>query len=390
MNSKIDISIIIPVYNCIEYLSCCLDSIVNQSKKEIEIIVVDDGSSDGSGELSEQFAKQDSRICVFHTENRGLVAARKEGLRHCKGRYVLYVDADDWIDEDMCHDLYCLAESHDCDIVASGYYRQFDNYYVEVRNLIDEGLYNRDSIERLIIPQMLYNGTYYNTAIRPSMTIKLFKKKILLEGQMSVPTDITIGEDVAVTYNAISASNKIYVTGKIYYHYRQHNNSMCKVVDDPGILSRLKSLHEYLTQTIGRIPAVRTQINAFTSYMLVQRCLSVYDLADKVFVAFGGVERNTELIVYGAGNFGKQIYNYAVSHDFKVVWVDKQHEFYQKQGLPVAPIESIRNFANAVILIGIIDEDVATKVRCDLHNMRIRDDRIRWLDVEFLVNNIPF
>ena len=92
------LTLIIPIYNIEQYLSQCLDSIINQTYKNIQIILVDDGSTDSSGRICDEYADKDSRIIVIHKENGGLVSARKAGLREATGEYVVYVDGDDWIE----------------------------------------------------------------------------------------------------------------------------------------------------------------------------------------------------------------------------------------------------------------------------------------------------
>ena len=96
------ISIIVPIYNIEAYLEECIKSIIKQTYKELEIILVDDGSTDGSSEICDEFASQDKRIKVIHKQNEGLVLARKNGLQYVKGDYVLFVDGDDWRWEDFC------------------------------------------------------------------------------------------------------------------------------------------------------------------------------------------------------------------------------------------------------------------------------------------------
>ena len=110
------ISIIVPVYNVEQYLDDCLVSILNQTYKNLEIILIDDGSTDNSGKICDEYAKKDSRIIVFHKENGGVSSARNAGLRIAKGIYIGFVDPDDWIAEDMYEVLYLNAKKYDADV----------------------------------------------------------------------------------------------------------------------------------------------------------------------------------------------------------------------------------------------------------------------------------
>ena len=111
------ISIIIPVYNVEKYLDRCIDSIINQSLKDIEIILVDDGSPDNCPQLCDEWAKKDSRIKVIHKENAGLGMARNTGMQHATGEYIAFIDSDDYVDLDMYAKLLEKAELHNADIV---------------------------------------------------------------------------------------------------------------------------------------------------------------------------------------------------------------------------------------------------------------------------------
>ena len=115
------ISVIIPVYNVEQYVERCLNSVINQSYTNLEIILVDDGSTDRSGEICDQYALKDSRIKVIHEENAGLGEARNRGLRIVSGDYICFVDSDDWIEEDYCKELIEAAERTNSDISICGY-----------------------------------------------------------------------------------------------------------------------------------------------------------------------------------------------------------------------------------------------------------------------------
>jgi len=117
------ISIIVPVYNVERYIRKCVKSLINQTYKNIEIILVNDGSPDNCGQICDDFAREDRRIVVIHKENGGLCSARNAGLSVATGKYIGFVDSDDWIRADMYEYLYINAKSHDADIACCNYYR---------------------------------------------------------------------------------------------------------------------------------------------------------------------------------------------------------------------------------------------------------------------------
>ncbi len=128
------ISIIIPVYNVERYLRECIDSIIAQTYKNLEIILVDDGSSDKSGEICDEYSKKDSRIKVIHKKNGGLSDARNVALDITKGDYIGFIDSDDYIEKDMFQILYNLAEEYNAEISSISFYKMLENKVISVRN----------------------------------------------------------------------------------------------------------------------------------------------------------------------------------------------------------------------------------------------------------------
>ena len=122
------VSIIVPVYNVERYIRQCLDSLINQTYQNIEIICVNDGSADRSGEILNQYGKSDARISVFHVENAGVSSARNKALSYASGKYIMYVDSDDWIDVRTCEKAVFKAEEHAADLVMWPYVREFPDH----------------------------------------------------------------------------------------------------------------------------------------------------------------------------------------------------------------------------------------------------------------------
>lgn len=383
------VSVIIPVYNAEKYLTCCLDSVAGQTLKDIEIICVNDGSTDKSAQILDAYAEKDSRIRVIHKENGGLVSARKTGVVAAAGEYVGYVDSDDWIEPDMYEKLYEKVWMHGCDIAASGLYRQFSDSAVEVTNTITAGVYGREAAREKILPHMLYNGIYYQMGVRPNLANKLFKMELLAGVQMDVSEDITNGEDVAVTYPCILKAEKIVLTDEIYYHYRQHDGSMTKTVGSRADLAGIKALYRHLKEAFhkgGAADIMMPQLNAYISNALVQRCFDIYDREGEWFSAFGGgITAADKVAVYGAGNFGRQVYGYAKKKGIATLWADKRYDFYQKRGLDVISVEELTGNSFTYLLIAIIDEITAREVKKYLTEAGIVSEKIRWLDKKRLM-----
>ena len=213
LNPKV--SVIVPVYNVERYLRRCLDSLVNQTLEEIEIILINDGSTDGSLSILEEYALKDSRIRVINQENQKQGAARNNGLKVAQGEYVGFVDSDDWVDEDFLEKLYNSAKNNDADISVATiirkreYVQKYRVYYTEEK--VYETL--KDKIEICNIPKCCY---VWN---------KLYKKELLIGFDFTVDRYF---EDVLWLLEIIKKANKIVTVPNSNYYYWVNNNSTVK------------------------------------------------------------------------------------------------------------------------------------------------------------------
>lgn len=208
------ISIIVPVYNVKDYLEKCLKSICGQTYQNLEIIVVDDGSTDGSGELCDVFAQSDSRIKVVHQSNGGLGAARNKGLDIAIGEYIGFVDSDDWIDSDMYQFLYELMDTSKADISICSHYVEKSNK-TKIKYSSDKVL-SMDPIEaiRLLAKDKIVRNYAWD---------KLFKRDLFKD--LRFPENCWF-EDLAVMYKVFYKAQKIVMQGRPKYHYLVRENSI--------------------------------------------------------------------------------------------------------------------------------------------------------------------
>lgn len=389
MNQE-QISVIVPVYNGEKYLKDCLDSISNQTYPNLQIIIVNDGSTDNTGTICEQYAKVDKRIQIINKENAGLVAARKTGIAYAKGKYIGFVDADDWIDTDMYESLLTVMEKYQCDLVSSGTYRQFGDKYSIDKNMISEGIYHRAEIEREVLPYMLYNGNYFQMGVRPNVVNKLFCRDLLENILSIVPDKITNGEDVAITYTYLLQSHTVFLTDNAYYHYRQHIGSMSQSHTDMDTneITGIRLLYAHLYSEFVKFnfsTMLLKQLDFYISHLIIQRYSWIYDDNTTVFRIFGGVNRDCKIGIYGAGKLGKQIFNHAKRLGMNFVWVDKNDNFYKTQGYPVSPISELYEDRCNIILIAVMDQEIALQIEKQLIDLGI-DTEIRRLDICYITS----
>lgn len=227
------ISIIVPVYRVENYLPRCIDSLINQTYRNIEIILVDDGSPDKSGDICDDYGIKDSRIRVIHKPNGGLSDARNRGLDLAEGDFVMFVDSDDWLDNKTCETVICMALENKADIVSYGVRDVYDNgkainYISPFTGVITPF----ESIKALI-----YNIRYYG--IFNYVCNKLFS--IRLFSNLRFPKD-RLAEDQGVTYQLFHNAAKICVCNQCFYNYYQRNGSITTSQYSPKLIQDRHSL----------------------------------------------------------------------------------------------------------------------------------------------------
>lgn len=215
------LSVIVPVYNTEKYLRECIDSILAQTFTDFELILVDDGSTDHSGAICDEYAGKDARIRVIHQENGGVTRARKNGAAYSKGDYVTYVDSDDWIDQETYHDSMLHIESHEVDVVVFAMNIE-KNPPTEIRNYVDVGLYSKEMLRRHVYPRMLFDYSINCSGMIASLCNKIIRREILLDALSEIPDSLGYGEDAIAGYLCMLNASNAYICNNPYYHYREN------------------------------------------------------------------------------------------------------------------------------------------------------------------------
>jgi glycosyltransferase involved in cell wall biosynthesis len=322
------LSVIVPVYNTERYLAKCIDSIRNQRYSNLEIILVDDGSPDGSGIICDEYKKVDSRIKVIHKENGGIISARKAGVSIARGGYVTYVDSDDWIEPEMYMELMEKAIQYNADIVSSGLKREYADSVIEELDHVGQGFYDRNSMERNVFPKMICTGNFYESGINVHVYNKIFKAKIVRKHQLELEDGIRIGEDAGVVYPCYLEAERIFVLHKSFYHYALRSDS-CMGMKKKDEIQRLSMLNKHLRKCINDMPLSELLARQVIKYMYYLILLGVTDKAVFVdernrVIPFNGLKKTDRVILYGAGKMGKALYP-LMKEQFGmkiVVWMD--------------------------------------------------------------------
>ncbi|MCR5207204.1 MAG: glycosyltransferase [Eubacterium sp.] len=224
-------SIIVPIFKVEKYLEQCIESIVNQTYKNIEIILVDDGSPDGCPLICDKWAAKDGRIRVIHKKNGGLIAARKSGVEIATGDYICFVDGDDFIGETMYERVADSVQKYNPDCVITQFYYAFPDRNEKSEYNLSKEIYSRNEIEKEIFPTMLFKERFYRFGIYPCCWTKVFKADILKKHIFDVDDRIRLGEDIAFTYPCLMECQSIAFVDKPLYYYRQNPESMTASYD---------------------------------------------------------------------------------------------------------------------------------------------------------------
>ncbi len=246
---KDKISVIVPVYNVEEYLDECLVSIVNQTYKNLEILVIDDGSTDNSGKMCDDWAKKDKRIKVFHKENGGLSSARNVGLKHATGKWIGFIDSDDYIDVTMYEKM--LLNSKDAEMVSCGVYAFSKSEGHKVEYPYKKINSNSDVIKTIfkISDPMVWHRIYLKSYINDLLFIE----------------EVKIAEDYPFIYSYLDKIKNVAHVNESLYYYRQRENSLIHVMDPKKFITSIESLsiaNSYLEK-----------YNVFERYNLQSDCI---------------------------------------------------------------------------------------------------------------------
>ncbi len=242
------ISIIVPIYNVEKYLKRCLDSIISQTYSNLEILLVDDGSKDSSLSICREYEKKDLRIRVYHKDNEGLGLTRNYGIAKATGKYVTFVDSDDYIVVNAIEVLIQKAQETEADIVIANYYYKDTPQKI----FLKEQLYTGDSIKDIIMVHMMGNAANVPDGLSCMACGKLYKKELFTKHDFKFPSERKlIWEDLAFSINVYPVCQRIYVSHFPIYYYCFNENSLTHMYK-PDKLELVMVLYQYMIKKIKK------------------------------------------------------------------------------------------------------------------------------------------
>lgn len=384
MEKECCISIIVSIYNVEKYLKQCLDSVCCQASDDIEVILVDDGSTDDSGKICDEYVTNNINVKVIHKKNGGLVSARKAGVRVAKSKYITFVDGDDWIDNDWYEKAKIIIEKNDVDILAYGYKEEYCDFNKIVNNNKSAGIYNGKSLEILKENAIVNQQRYVFWEILPHVWNKIFKRNLIKKYIKNVDDIITFGEDAACTYPCIWGSESILITEDTPYHYRQRVDSMSKDYLEMRNDSFLR-IKCCLTMA-GENANVSEQIKIYILFLFMLRKYSELSKYNMTLFPFQEINLGDRIVIYGAGGFGKSLYNYIDNTGCVRIAgiVDGKGIQCSTKDFVVQDVKEIKNMEYDYIVIAILNENITRSIADNLIKMGIEQSKIIYVKMDVL------
>lgn len=378
------ISVIIPIYNGETYIKRCLDSILQQTLKEIEIICVDDGSTDSTYEILREYQKKDDRIIILRQDNQGAHVAKKRGIEAANSEYITFVDSDDWIEPFLLENM--LIKIAGTDMVSCCYYVETVGGYEIKRG---------DDFEHGVIENVKTNVPFLSRAIydrdkhmlRPFSYIlcnKLFRREILVEAVNRISSVLRVSEDALLLYRYLFLCKDITISDIAGYHYCYNGSSVTRKLYS-GWLRDMGAFYVEMEQMIKEegIHILSEQLQHWTTLNACHGLNNQMWENDAIwipqYIADLSDVKNKKVVLYGAGRAGMDIYRQMRHFNYDVVaWLDWCYKDFECTEYKVMPPESIKEISYDIVYVAVASSNVAENIKQYLLGMGVELERIYW------------
>lgn len=384
---KIKLSVIIPVYNTELYLKECIESVCNQTYANLQVILVDDGSTDRSGEICDRYAKLDERICVIHKSNGGQLSARKIGAEIADGDYIIGVDSDDWIDSDRFERLvnFGLFECPDM-VYLKGYYREKPNRSFYVGNdAPDVRCYNKE-IQDFLFRYCIGDYFFLDRKIDFSHWKSCIRREIYKKNILSIDSRIRRIEDFITIFSCVLDCRFFMCIEESGYHYRDREGSINKRNtnwEDIHAEVYYKQMGEILKRHEEDMDPRLVEVAVQYCYqnLLLTNYKKAYQFYKGFLFPYREIMNGSRIVVYGAGNIGVELVN-AIDMDSRfdiVAWVDKEVKKNPRSTRHVESVDVIFQRCFDYIVVAVLLFDTAASVKRDLICLGIPLEKIKLM-----------
>lgn len=385
----VDLSVIIPIYNVEEYLTRCLDSVISQNVQNMEIICVNDGSTDSCQSIINSFAKRDNRIVSVEKKNGGLVSARKAGLKVSRGKYIIHIDSDDWIEHGMFRSMMECIEETGCDIVCTGIIRDYGKKNLAYENIhFNEGLYEGDLLKDILQSNMV-DERFMKYNLAPHLVTKMCRAGLMKEKYNNIPDETNLDEDVISTYPMLLAAERVYVLNKCFYHYCSRETSIINTVKKEEA-DRVRIAYDYLEKEFSQYEhsvhnIMRQYIYLKTFAYLLSAPEEIISYKNGRFNLYGTINPESKVIIYGTGSFCSPLKRYIEENtELEIVGIAD----VRGDGEKILRPQDLKNYEFDYIIISVLLSEIVNLILSDLEKEGIPNEKIKFIYKEDLYDSM--
>ena len=394
MNTNKLVSIIIPVYNAEKYIFKCLKSVLNQTYTNIEVIIIDDQSTDKSLEICTKLQKEDSRIKIYMQSHSGVVVARKKGIINSSGEYICFVDADDFVKNTLIENL--LNEMRKCDIVCAGVLKE-DKYgnTIAKTNDILKGVYNDEKQLKYIEDNMIYVNNVKKDGILPYMVAKMYKSTIAKNIVSILPEDIYIYEDSLFNWiYLLNSKGGVSIIEDKQYIYRYNKKSVMNTNDDYFMMNLNKvyiaARNYFEIKNVSKLVIDKLQKFIINRLYIAPRYMR-FSWQNRIIQFYSPlrINKNEKIVLYGAGEVGIDYYRQLCAEVGKkhIKWTDKKWYEINNRIEEVISMNSAFESNYDKVLIAVKEEIIANQIKQELIEFGVEEDKILW-EMPIILKNL--
>lgn len=378
---KCSLTVIIPVYNAEQYLKGCLDSVEQQTYQDYEVILVDDGSTDGSRAICDNYAARNRSWRTVHKKNGGALTARRAGLQVAQGDYIAFIDADDWVERDFLKTFMNHAEFSGADMVLGGCVKTWQGISQRQWNRLPEGVYEGEALAAFYKKMLCYQE-FFTFGVLPYMWNKLFRKDILVSVINEVDIRVYDGEDVVVNMLCMLKAKKLELIEDFSYHYvlRESSVTVKKKQDYYANVSRLYlCLYETFCKS-EHSEFLLPQLDAYMRMMIRQSAPEKFVKQEKYRFPFEDVRSGAKIVLYAAGNVGRIFYGQMKSTVYCniLAWVDKDYQSEEMQRMGVQSPDVLGLLEYEQVVLAVESEKLAERIKKELLQYGIPEEKLIW------------
>ncbi len=390
----VKVSIIVPAYNSGQYIRECIDSILKSTLKDIEIILVDDGSTDQTAQICDIYAEKFDRIRVIHQENKGQNAARLTGIVAANGDYIGFVDSDDWIDSKMYEELWEQAYAQKADMVCCGCIYEKGKYQEVKYNVLQEGVYHKEAIFQEVLPYVVAFGSNCtkDRIVEPHLVDKLFRRELILHVLTDWNKGIFWGEDALITFQCIAKADSMVVIKSTPYHYRIHQKSILRRPDKRAITSYPLLLNELL-DFCDKNDICTKQVQWYAINAVRDMLRIGLNVSSSKFWQFpyNDFQKGQRIILYGAGDVGICYFNQVKIGEYfaEVIWTDSNEE-KRKKDSRLCKAEVALELEYDMVVIAVEQKLIAAEIKKLLLERSVSLEKIYWKEPVYVPDAFLF